>query len=221
MPYSNQHKFTALPQRQKKYAKTKTALLNALLEELDNKPLAEVVIRELCNTAEVSEPTFFNYFDSKHHMLVYFIQLWSIEMNALAVECEAANTSYTETIKSIFIKTAEQIIEHPRVMLEVIAFQAQSPQLNPHTISEGEKWLFFDAVEGVEDLEGMGLESILPPLIYKAVTAGELDKNCDQEILFLTLSALFMGTSLLVLQHDPKLLPGAFAAQLDLVLSRS
>lgn len=81
--------------------------------------------------------------------------------------------------------------------------------------------MFFDAVEGAEDLEGMGLESILPPLIYKAVTAGELDKNCDQEILFLTLSALFMGTSLLVLQHDPKLLPGAFAAQLDLVLSRS
>ncbi len=221
MSNTNKQKFDALPQRQKKYAKTKTALLNALLEELSSKPLTDVAIKALCKTAEVSEPTFFNYFDSKQHMLVYFIQLWSVEMNALAKTCEATNTSYTETIKHIFVKTAQQISAHPRIMQEVLAFQALNTQLHPHNISDGEKWIFFSNITDVENLEGMGLDSILPPLISKAVSAGELDQPIDQELFFLTLSSLFMGTSLLVLQRDPQFLPDAFAAQLDYIFSRS
>lgn len=150
-------------------------------------------------------------------MLVYFVQLWSVEMNALAADCEAANQRYTDTIKDIFIKTAEQIVKHPRLMLEVIAFQAQTTEMNPHTITDGERWLFFDSIQNVENLESMGLESILPPLINKAVINGELKENCDQEILFLTLSSVFMGTSLLVLQQDPNSLPKVFSVELKMI----
>jgi len=220
MTYTNEQKLNTLPQRQKKYAKTKIALLNALLEALYTKPLVDVSIKALCKTAEVSEPTFFNYFDSKQHMLVYFIQLWSIEMNALASTCEAANNTYIGTIKNIFIETAKKISNHPHLMQEVIAFQALNCQLNPHDISNGERWLFFNKIEDVEKLEGMGLESILLPLISKSISKGELHKDCDQDLLFLTLSSLFMGSSLLVLQRDPQLLPSTLAAQLDLIFSR-
>lgn len=217
MKIQNIDKFNALPQRQKKYARTKTALLNALLQALKTKPLSSIMIKQLAYTAEVSEPTFFNYFDSKQHMLVYFIQMWSIQMNALAHSSEKEETSYIETIKNIFIKTAEEISENPQIMLEIISFQARDTALEPYEISDAEKWCFFQNIEDVEMLEGQGLESILPPLIHKAVISRELEKNIDESVLFLTLSSLFFGTSLLLLKKDPHRLPLMFEAELDLL----
>ena len=156
----NHIKLDLLPQREKKYAKTKIALLNALLNELEHKSLSTVKIKELANLAEVSEPTFFNYFDSKPHMLLYFIQMWSIEMNALAMKSEAKHSSYIEIIKDIFKNTSIQIAEHPQIMLEIIAYQTQRTELQPHTITNAEKWLFFPEIESIEELGSMGLESI-------------------------------------------------------------
>lgn len=210
----NQEKLNTLPQREKKYAKTKIALLNALLDELESKPLSAIKIKELALIAEVSEPTFFNYFDSKQHMLVYFIQLWSIDMNALAQKCEQKHDSYIEIIKDIFRETSQQIILHPQIMLEIIAFQAQGLELKPHDITVAEKWHFFPKIEGVENIEGMGLESILPPLIRKAIEAKELPSSINAELLFLTLSSLFFGTALLVLKDSASAFPSFLQAQL-------
>lgn len=215
MKTTNINKFNDLPQRQKKYAKTKIALLNALLNELEKKSLSEIMIKELAKNAEVSEPTFFNYFDSKYDMLVYFIQLWSIEMNALAQSSELKYNSYVTTIKDIFKQTSLQITKNPQIMLEIIAFQAQGLKLKPHTITRAEKWLFFPEIEKVENIEGMGLESILPPLITKAIQRGELDKSIDAELLFLTLSSLFFGTALFILKKSTEAYPTYLEAQLN------
>ncbi|SFV61030.1 hypothetical protein MNB_SV-13-1376 [hydrothermal vent metagenome] len=130
MKTKNINKFNDLPQRQKKYAKTKIALLHALLKELEKKSLSEIMIKELAYITEVSEPTFFNYFDSKNDMLVYFIQLWSIDMNALAQSSELKCHSYILTIKDVFKQSSLQIVNHPQIILEIIAFQAQGLTLS-------------------------------------------------------------------------------------------
>lgn len=215
MKTENINKFNDLPQRQKKYAKTKISLLNALISELEKKSLSEIMIKELTKSAEVSEPTFFNYFDSKLDMLVYFIQLWSIEMNALARSSELKCTSYVTTIKEIFNQTSQYITKHPQLMLEIIAFQAQGLKPKPHTVTVAEKWLFFPDIEEVDTIEGMGLESILPPLITKAIQAEELNKSTDIELVFLNLSSLFFGTALLILKKSPEAYPMYLEAQLN------
>jgi len=211
----NQIKLNSLPQREKKYAKTKIALLNALLDELDSKELSFIKIKELAFLAEVSEPTFFNYFDSKLHMLVYFIQMWSIEMNAIALKSEEKHSSYIEIIKDIFTQTAQETAQHPQIMLEIISFHAQGMKLKPHSITSAEKWLFFPEIDEVENIEGMGLESILPPLIAKAIDANELDASIKGQQLFLTLSSLFFGTALLLLKDSAEAYPLALEEQLN------
>lgn len=220
MKTKNIEKYNALPQRQKKYAKTKTALLTAMLDELESKPLSEVMIKHLAQKAEVSEPTFFNYFDSKSDMLVYFIQMWSIEMQALAAECEKDATSSVETIKKIFAKTTQQITMHPQIMREIISFQAQHTITKVHEITNAEKWYFFQDVQNVEMLEGRGLESILPPLIDRAIKDKEIASDTDANLLFLMLSSLFMGTSLIILKQSPEQLPMLLEAELDLLFER-
>ena len=211
----NQEKLKQLTQRERKFAKTKVALLNALLDELETKKLSAIKIRELTQKAEVSEPTFFNYFDSKQHMLVYFIQLWSIEMQILANEVKEEHQSYLNIIKTIFRKTNEEIILHPQVMLEIIAFQAQGTLLNPHQITNSEKWLFFPDVKEVEKLDGMGLETLLPPFIENAIKNNELSSESDVELVLLHCSALFFGTALLLLHENPKAFPTLFETQLE------
>lgn len=220
MKTTNREKFNALPQRQKKFARTKIALLNALLDALDTREFSSITIKELTQQAEVSEPTFFNYFDSKQDMLVYIIQMWTIQMQDLARKCQAESHSFLETIKAIFVESGKEISEHPQILLEVIAFQASRTTAKAYEISAAEKWLFFEEIEGVEALEGIGLESIFPVLIAQAKAAGELDASVDEGLLFLTLSSLFFGTSLLVLKQDAKRLPALFEAELDLIFNR-
>ncbi|MCF6287666.1 MAG: hypothetical protein L3J53_00325 [Proteobacteria bacterium] len=220
MEIKNIEKFNKLPQRQKKFAKTKIALLTALLEGLKTKPLSAIMIKNLAKSAEISEPTFFNYFDSKVHMLVYFIQIWSIDMNAIGRNCEHESPSYLESIKNIFIKTAQENVLHPKIMLEIISFQAQDVKLELHDISDGEKWLMFEDIANVETLDGAGLETILPALIKKAQEGGELGKDVDTGLLFLTLSSLFFGTSLLLLKRDPKNLPDTLESQLNFIFEK-
>jgi AcrR family transcriptional regulator len=220
MMITNTERFNALPQRQKKSARTRIALLDALLEELDSQPLAQVRIKDLTRRADVSEPTFFNYFDTKEHVLVYFIQLWSIQMMALARTCEAQTHSAIEAIKRIFVVTADEVVSHPQLMLEIISSQAQTFDVKAHDISDAEKWLYFNNIDGVDQLHGLGLESILPALIKKAIDAGEVT-DTDPDLLYLTLSSLFFGTSLLLLKNDPQSLPQAFAAQLDFIFARA
>ena len=220
MKTKNIEKFNTLTQRQKKFAKTKIALLDALLNELERKELVTIKIKDLAHIAEVSEPTFFNYFDSKQHMLVYFVQLWSIEMQSIAIKIEKESHSYVEAIKEIFQQTAKELSLHPTIMLEIIAFQTSNISLSPHKITNAEKWLFFENIEEVETLEGMGLESILPPLLEKAKTSGELNSSTDTELLFLMLASLFFGTSLLILKQNPKVLPKLFEAELQLLFKK-
>jgi len=214
---TNTQQFDALPLRQKKYARTKLAILHAMLEMLESQSLASVHIRDLCNQAEISEPTFFNYFKSKPHILLYFIQIWSLEMQVLAIKMERASVDYTQTIQNILIQTARDISAHPQIMLEIIAFQAQGFELPLHEITDAEKWLYFSDVEDIESIHGAGIESILPPLIHKAVAHHELPKETDEELLFLTLSSLFFGASLLILHQDPKALPGLLEAELETI----
>ena len=220
MKTKNREKLNSLPQRQKKYAKTKTALLHALLDALEIQSLSEVKISSLAQKAEVSEPTFFNYFDSKSDMLVYAIQMWSIEMNALAMACEKEATSYKESIKNIFVNTAEQIAAHPQIMREILSFQAQQKSCKVHEISDAEKWCFFPEIEGVEAIEGKGIESILPPLIEKMIANDEIERTIDPQLLFLMLSSLFFGTSLVMLQSSPEHLPMMLEAELNLLFER-
>lgn len=217
MKTKNKEKFNQLPQREKKYAKTKIALLNALMNELEKKSLSSIKIKELADLADVSEPTFFNYFDSKAHILVYYIQMWSIDMNTLAVKSEVKHSSYIETIKDIFRVTSKQIAQQPQIMLEIISFQSQGLILNPHTISAAEKWIFFPEVDDIEVIEGLGLESILPPLISKALEAKEIPQETDKELLFLTLSSLFFGTALLILKRSPESYERYLEAQMTLI----
>lgn len=75
------------------FAKTRYNIWQAFLDLIKTKNYEDITIDEVCENAEVSRSTFFNYFPSKEHLYTYygwtfcaelFIQLNNIENKALS-----------------------------------------------------------------------------------------------------------------------------------------
>ena len=66
--------------RDRKFAETKISLLNSFIDMLNKRPMEDISVKELCESIPVSDVTFFNYYPHKNELLVYYTQLWSIEV---------------------------------------------------------------------------------------------------------------------------------------------
>jgi len=181
-----------LPLRERKAARLRQALLEALVVRLHERTLDEITVRELCAEVPCSEPTFFNHFQSKNDLLVYFIALWSVEMAWLVRE----ESSALDAIELIFAHTATQHARNPGIMGEIIAYQARFPSPEPPGLTRAEKRLWFTDKDGIEAFEGRGLDSLLPELLSRAVSAGELPPGTDVMGAFAALSAIFFGAAI-------------------------
>jgi len=199
--------FDRLPLRERKHARTKLAFLDATLAAIRLRPLEEVTVKQLCDTVGVSEASFFNYFARKSDVLIYAVQLWSVEM-AWHAQRVAASSSALAAIAEIFALTARQVAEHPEPMAEIIAGQARMtarPVFGELTTAE--RLLRFPGLEGIDTVRGEGLDEILPPLIDRAICAGELPAHTDRQRLLVALATVFLGL--------PVVLRGADAARVE------
>ncbi len=211
-------RFDKLPLRQRKYARTRLSLLGALTAQLETRTYEAVRVKDLCAAAEISEASFFNYFERKEDLLVYFIQIWSLSVGWHAQHVLAERGALA-AIADVFARTAADVAAHPRVMAEVIAFQARleaPPPLRDPTLAE--RLAAYPDLPGIDALPARGLDAILPELLAAAKAHGELPRDADTEFVFLNLSSIFFGTPVILRQGPPGALGPAWKAQLDMIL---
>ena len=79
--------------RTRKFARTRLTLARALAQALAAQSLSEVPVKALCQQAEVSEATFFNYFPRKQDLMTYLAHLWLLELSWHAQSAAAAASS--------------------------------------------------------------------------------------------------------------------------------
>jgi AcrR family transcriptional regulator len=214
---TNQARYEGLPLRQRKFARTKLGLLEAAVALLRTATLDEVPVRALCDAVTISEASFFNYFSRKSDLLWYYVQLWSIEMAWHGRRFAEARGGLA-AIEDIFAMTARRYAENPAVMGEIIAAQArltEPPQFAEVTLAE--RLLAFPDLEGVDDLEGEGLDTLLPPLIERAVAADELPGDIDRVGTLVALATIFLGLPVVLRRSPPEALEQAYHSQLQLL----
>lgn len=207
----------AIPLRQRKLARTRLALLDALKDQLGKHAYEAVRVRDLCAAAEISEASFFNYFQKKEDLLFYFIQVWSLEVGWHARQIVVEHGALA-AIEDVFARAAAAAAEHPRVMAEVLAFLARlerPPELSEMTAAE--RLLAFPELPGIEDVPDRGLDTLLPELLTTAAQRGELPRRADRRFLYLTLAALFFGTPTAMRRVGPEQLGSVWRAQLALL----
>ncbi len=211
-------RFEDLPLRARKRARTRLALLDALLSRIGPRGIDQIPVKELCAEVEISEVTFFKYFPAKSDLLTYFIQLWTIEMAWHASQAAQAQGSGLEAIGEIFARTAQDAARNIDIMLEIIAHQARMPKdLVLPGVSTAERLLRFPDLAGVETLPSEGLEAILPRFLQVAIGKRELPPSSDIASLTLALSCIFFGVPLCVGRHDPAAIAPLYRQQLALV----
>lgn len=190
-------KLKSIPHKEKKWARTRIALLQALLTEMDKKPFAEIKIKDLCLIAEISEPTFYNYFPEKIHLLVYFIQIWSLQVSVYAAKQKTDDSGFG-ILQSLFHYTAKENKKNPRILREIISFQANHHgQVNIPPLSLVERYLLFPAVPGIESIPAEGIRGILNKAMSIAKEKKELPPSANWQLLPLQVASLFFGAPII------------------------
>jgi len=203
--------------RERKYAQTKLAMMNAVIERLDKKSFDTMSVKELADAVPVSEATFFNYFSKKSDLIGYVSQLWAMEV------CWRGNQVAQESpglpvIQAVFDRTAKQIQDQPKLMGELIAWQArlrEKPELPPVTLAEQQ--LAFPELSGVEDTPETGIEALLAANLQKAIDRNDLPANTPINTIMVTLISIFYGVPLALRLANPSAIGNMYRQQLTLL----
>ena len=194
--------------REKKQATLKLKILDTFDEKLKTKALADISVKEVAKELDISEMTFFNYFGSKKEVLVYFIELWSLEMQMHIEGLEPINAIYR-----IFEETAVMIEKNPNLFMEIVATMAlQGVEEKDIHIGRAERILRFG--KETTHKEG-GFSDIVKPLLV------ELELSDEREALIHT--ALFntcFATPLFMKCPEFTDLKKRYFEQLDFILRK-
>ena len=116
--------------RERKFARTRLALAEVVTHHLENAPLEALSVKSLCERAQISEATFFNYFPKKEDIVVYLDKLWSLELNWYGLQV-AGQQKGLPVIEALFRYAAIQIQKKPGLIGEIIAYQARERTRSP------------------------------------------------------------------------------------------
>lgn len=206
----------ALPLRARKAARTRLALLDAVLARLVHGPLSTVSVAEVCAEVGVSQPTFFNYFGTKSGVLVFYVYLWSIEMQWRMGRAGSGRDS----IQLVFDRSAAAVEETPWLMPEIVVFQIRSAsdpdalkQVPPPSVAD--KLMRFGELEGAESLEPMGVQDLFARALGQARDEGELSASTDLDLANRLLTSLFFGSA--ASQRDASIAADTLSRGLDII----
>jgi len=153
----------------------------------------EVMLDDICRHAGVSRVTFFNFFQRKEDLLVYFMRVWLTER---LIEIEAEQKRGFAVVRHLLNKVAQGAGEKPGLMPSLISFLVE---MNMHPcmpeLSVGEIRLLFP---GHEELGARtpDMFEVFRRSISEAMAAGELRNEFTVDTAVKVLFTVFYGAFL-------------------------
>lgn len=185
------------PLRERKHAKTKVALTMAFVERLKSARLDDISIKEVCDSVEVSEGTFYNYFPAKIDLIYYYQQLMDLKI-IWETQRRAKKDSPLQCIDVMFDVLVQQI-KHPYLLYELISiFVGQKVRPQHIDIPRAERLYAFPNCKGIEDIHIMSLEDFLYKNLAEAAKQEELPKKVDLNDVLVLLMTIIVGVPLAI-----------------------
>jgi len=204
--------------RERKYAATKAALMNALISRLKNQSLDEIAVNDICRDVMVSETTFFNYFPSKQAVIGYRVQLWSISTIWEIHLQLAKGGGHLDAIRTLFDLTAQAEEKTPGIMREVVVFQVRDKMSFP-PLTLAEYAYHFPAIPDITHIESDGVQQMIIGQLEAAQKSGELASHLDLQAFTLILMGIFFLTPVLLALKPYGSVRDAYRRQIDILLS--
>jgi AcrR family transcriptional regulator len=187
---------------------------------MQERSLAAISVREICELAQVAPATFFNYFPSKEDVLVYYMRLWSIPVT-LQCRAVAAQRTVLDAIVAVFDYTAREMEQSPRLMYEIIAYIALATEPpHPPTLTRVECLMAFPNLTSAEEVEPQSIDELFTAQLEQAVRTGELPSSLETEAVALLLKTIFYGVPLATRREGVRTIRRAYHEALEVLLAR-
>jgi len=170
--------------RQRRAAETRVRLFRCALQLFAERGFPNVTVEDITETADVGKGTFFNYFESKDHVLGVMaeIQLGKVR-EALRLAESGKQTTYA-VLHRLFLRVGEE--------------PGRSPDLARALISS---FLANESVRGLIDRNMSEGRKIVAQIVAAGQKRGEIDPRLKKEKVAIQLQQVFLGTLLLWSLH--------------------
>jgi AcrR family transcriptional regulator len=166
--------------RQRRAAETRLRLFRCALHLFAERGFASVTVEDITEAADVGKGTFFNYFESKDHVLGVMAE---IQLSKVREAITAASQG-KQTIHSVLHCMARRLVEEP----------GRSPSLARAFISS------FLASEGVRTIIALNLREgrrLIAQIVASGQERGEIEPKLKKEKVAMQFMQTCMGTVLL------------------------
>ncbi len=181
LPFGPLPHLRGMGRRQRRAAETRVRLFRCALQLFAERGYPNVTVEDITEAADVGKGTFFNYFESKDHVLGVMGEIQLGKVKQALTMAEAGEQTICSVLHHLFIRSAEE--------------PGRSPGLARALLSS------FLASEDVRRLMAHNLASEGRKMLAKIVAAGqergEIDSHLKKERVALHIQQAFMGTLLL------------------------
>jgi AcrR family transcriptional regulator len=175
--------------RERRAAETRLKLFRSAMQLFAQRGFSNVTVEDITEAADVGKGTFFNYFESKDHVLGVLTEIQLGKVRQALELAEAGERPIQAVLQHLFNRVGEEPGRSPELARAVIASFLASDFIRQHVdrnMSEGRRM----AARIIELGQGRG----------------EIDPSLKKEQLALHLQQTFIGTLMLwSLRGEPKL----------------
>lgn len=203
--------------REEKYARTKIAILNLVLEKLEETSFDEIRIADVCREIGVSKRTFYNYFSSIHHVFIYLLQIWIIDTKNIVLQRHPV--AGLESIRTAFEDLGRKFAKQPKAAFQIFSsiFNADVETAKIGRLTKAEAILWgFDAMVS-EEIPMLGFRKMLICAIKNAKMAGELSDNFDLTTIEFSLNSILIGVPFTLKDVGFTNISAVYKTQLDIL----
>jgi len=202
--------------REVKHARTKIALMNAFIERLRNSRFEDISIKDVCQSAEISEGTFFNYFPEKIDVITYYVNLMTIKIIWKAQQ-KAFKGKYIALLNAFFEELSDDLakINIKYELISIMVVQRERPK--KATISDVEKHLFFPDLAGIENVAPRLIDEFFKECMEGALKNGELPRNVNIDNALVSLITIMVGTMIAIKFSNVKDIKYQYLRQLQVL----
>lgn len=169
-----------LGRRERKAKETRLRLFQAALQLFADRGFQNVTVEDITEAADVGKGTFFNYFESKQHVLGVMAELQLSHVAEAVQAARAGKRSIRTILHRLFAQLAEEVGRSPQFARTIAA-----------------SFLASDVVRGVVQRRMAEGRATVATVFAAGQASGEIDPTLNREATALQMQQVVLGTVML------------------------
>jgi AcrR family transcriptional regulator len=170
--------------RARRAAETRLRLFRSALQLFAERGFFNVTVEDITEAADVGKGTFFNYFETKDHVLSVMAEIQLGKVKEAAALASTGKQSFRSVLRDLLLRLAEE--------------PGRSPSLARALISS---FMGSEAVRSIVEVKMAEGRAVMAKIVAAGQAAGEIDRRLKKDKVAAQFMQTFLGTVLLWSLH--------------------